>query len=280
VLYSAVATLLAEHGAVTLDYDGHREFLATVIASMERQAPAASGLLLASSDERGVAEETFEMWRRERLVLRERPRAAVIRRFDDVLRDRQVSALLSGAGDRMHVFASVRPARRLRQQFAIASADESWLDARGSSPVVTVRSSAIDTDNVELTVIDEPAQLARLTGALPKQLTLHVNISLACLGDLAWRGQWARALRRPRVTGLIDLSPMAQVNAWRAEQEELRYAQATIQDAGGAPAELTHISTPAAEQDWRIHPGPGPLRCGRPTTHASGSPGPNRADSD
>ena len=28
----------------------------------------------------------FEVWRRERLVLRERPRAAVVRRFDDVLR--------------------------------------------------------------------------------------------------------------------------------------------------------------------------------------------------
>jgi hypothetical protein len=27
VLYSAVATLLAKHGAVTLDYDGHREFI-------------------------------------------------------------------------------------------------------------------------------------------------------------------------------------------------------------------------------------------------------------
>jgi hypothetical protein len=239
VLYSAVATLLAEHGAVTLDYDGHREFLAAVIASVERQAPAASGLLLASSDERGVAEETFEMWRRERLVLRERPRAAVVRRFDDVLRNRQVPALLSGAGDRMHVFfASVRPARRLLQQFAVAGDGESWLDARGPSPVVTVRSSAVDADDVELTVIDEPTQLARLIGALPKQLTLHVNISLACLGDLAWRGHWARALRRTRVTGLIDLSPMAQVNAWRAEHEELRYAQATIQDAGGAPAEL------------------------------------------
>jgi hypothetical protein len=178
------------------------------------------------------------MWRRERLVLRERPRAAVVRRFDDVLRNRQVSALLSGAGDRMHVFASVRPARRLLQQFAVAGDGESWLDARGPSPVVTVRSSAVDADDVELTVIDEPAQLAHLIGALPKQPTLHVNISLACLGDLAWRGHWARALRRTRVTGLIDLSPMAQVNAWRAEHEELRYAQATIQDAGGAPAEL------------------------------------------
>jgi hypothetical protein len=41
VLYSAVATLLAEHGAVTLDYDGHREFLAAVIAS--RRIPSRGG---------------------------------------------------------------------------------------------------------------------------------------------------------------------------------------------------------------------------------------------
>jgi len=238
VLYSAVVTLLAEHGAATLDYDGHRDYLAAVIASVEREAPAARGFLLASSDERGVAEETFEMWRRERLVLRERPRPAVVRRFEDVRRDRQVSALLSGAGERMHVFASVRSARRLLEQFAVGGADASWLGGRGSSPVVTVRSSAVDTDRVELTVIDEPAQLSRLMAALPKPLVAHVNISLACLGDLTWRNHWSRALRRARVTGLLDLSPMAQVNVWRAEHEELRYAQATIQDADGDPAEL------------------------------------------
>ena len=71
LLYAAVTALLAEHGPVTLDYDGHWDFPAGVIAAVEREAPAARGLLLASSDERGVAEETFEMWRRERLVLRE-----------------------------------------------------------------------------------------------------------------------------------------------------------------------------------------------------------------
>ena len=138
----------------------------------------------------------------------------------------------------MHVFASVRPARRLLEQFAVGGADASWLGGRGSSPVVTVRSSAVDADRVELTVIDEPAQLSRLMAALPEPLVVHVNISLACLGDLTWRDHWSRALRRARVTGLIDLSPMAQVNVWRAEHEELRYAQATIQDAGGDPAEL------------------------------------------
>ncbi len=239
LLYAAVAALLAEHGLATLDYDGHRDYLAEVIASVEREAPAAHGFLLASSDERGVKEESFEMWRRERLVLREAPWPAVVRRFEDVLRDRQLTAMLSGTGERMHVFASVRPARRLLEQFAVGAADASWLGRRGSSPVVTVRSVADDADHVELTVVDEPAQLARLATALPKPLVLHVNISLACLGDVTWRDQWSRALRRARLTGLVDLSPMAQVNLYRAEREELRYAQATIRDGDGNPADLT-----------------------------------------
>jgi hypothetical protein len=238
LLYAAVAALLAEHGALTLDYDGHQDFLAGVIAAVEREAPAARGLLLASSDERGVAEETFEMWGRERLVLRERPRPAVVRQFADVLRDRQVAALLSGSGERMHVFASVRPASRLRQQFAVDAPGSAWLGDRGSSSVVTVRSAAEDSDSVDLTVLDEPGQLSRLVRALPKPLTVHVSISLACLGDLAWRDRWSRALRRTRVTGLVDLSPMAQLSAWRTERSRLRYAQATVRDVGGSPAEL------------------------------------------
>ena len=111
LLYSSVAALLAKHGLATLDYDGHRSYLAEVIAAVEREAPAARGMLLASSDERGVREETFEMWRRERLVLRDRPRPAVVYQFEDVLQRRQITVLLSGEGERMHVFASVgRPA--------------------------------------------------------------------------------------------------------------------------------------------------------------------------
>jgi len=207
LLYSAVAALLAEHGFSTLDYDGHRNYLADVIASVEREAPAAHGILLASSDERGVQEETFETRRRERLVLRERPRPAVVRRFQDVLRDRQVAALLSGKGERMHVFASARPARRLIEQFAVGGADASWLGSRGSSPVVTVRSVPNDTGQVELTVVDDPAQLLRLAAALPEPLVLHVNVSLACLGDLTWRDQWSRVLRRARLTGLVTCHP-------------------------------------------------------------------------
>jgi hypothetical protein len=194
--------------------------------------------LLASSVERGVQEETFEMWRRERLVLRERPHPAVVHRFEDVLQGRQMTALLSGEGERTHVFASVRPAYRVLEQFALGRADTSWLGSRGSSPVVTVRSVPNDTDRVELTVVDNPSQLSRLAAALPEPLTTHVNISLACLGEVKWRDQWSRVLRRTRLTGLVDLSPMAQVDLWRAEHQRFRYAQATIQDAHGEPADL------------------------------------------
>ena len=191
LLYSSVAALLAKHGLATLDYDGHRSYLAEVIAAVEREAPAARGMLLASSDERGVREETFEMWRRERLVLRERPHPAVVHQFEDVLRGRQMTVLLSGGGERMHVFASVRPAHRLLEQFAMGHADTSWLASRGSSPIVTVRSLPNDIDRVELTVVDNPSELSRLAAALPGSLAVHANISLACLGDVKWRDHQA-----------------------------------------------------------------------------------------
>jgi hypothetical protein len=236
LLYSAVAALLAEHGLATLEYDGHRDPLTDVIAFVEREAPAARGMLLDSSDERGVQEETFELWRRERLVVRERPRPAVVRRFNDVLQDRQIAVLLSGEGERMHVFASVRPTHRLLEQFAVGDADASWLGSRGSAPVVTIRSD--NADQVELTVVDEPAQLSRLAAVLPAPLVIYANVSLACLGDLTWRRHWSRALHRARLTGLFDLSPMAQVNLWRNEHQKLRYAQATIRDGNGEPADL------------------------------------------
>jgi hypothetical protein len=238
LLYGAVAGLLAEHGAVTLDYDEHRTRLAEIIGAVEVASPAARGLLLASNDNRSVQEESFEMWRRERLVLRDQPLPAVMRRFDKVVSDRRIPSLLSGKGEKMHVFAAARPADRLLEQFTIDQPGVAWLRGKGSDPVVTVRSTPNDSKVVELTVLDDPAQLTQLASALPHPLTAHVNISLACLGDLAWRGRWSRALRRARLTGLVDLSPMEQLNLWQRERQDFSYAQATIGDRHGEAAEL------------------------------------------
>jgi S1-C subfamily serine protease len=77
MLYAEVAGLLAEHGVPTLGYDGHRNYTAAVIEAVERASPAARGMLVASSDERSVREDAFEMWRQERLVDSPPPAVAV-----------------------------------------------------------------------------------------------------------------------------------------------------------------------------------------------------------
>jgi hypothetical protein len=235
LLYGEVAGLLARHDAATLDYDGHRSYLAGVIETVERTSPTAKGLLVASSDDRGVEEETFEMWRRERLVVRDRPRAATVRRLTDVLRDRQVASFLSSKGGETHIFGSVRPAYRLMEQFGVA--DTALLASAGSAPVLTLR--GLDDDGtVDLTVVEEPYELTGLVKSLPDGMPVHLNLSLACLGDVRWRKRWDRALRRTRLTGLFDLSPMAQLELWARLGEPLSYAQATLRDTDRDHADL------------------------------------------
>ena len=231
-----MAALLAEHGAATLDYDGHQDFLAGVIAAVEREAPAARGLLLASSDERGVGERV-DVAARERLVLREQPGAAVA-----------TSPMCCGgspgrgADPRSGASGCTSSPRRvetsrLRAAVRGGRRGSAWLGDRGYVLVVTVRSAAEDGDSVDL-----PSWTSR--GSCPgwcgrcRAADGARRHFLACLGDLAWRDHWSRALRRTRVTGLVDLSPMAQLSAWRAERSRLRYAQATVRDVGDSPAEL------------------------------------------
>jgi hypothetical protein len=238
LLYDSVARLLGEQGADTLDYDGHRSKLDEVVAIVEAVSPAARGLLIPSSDKRTVREESYEMWRRERLVLRDRPLLATVRRFSEVVADRQIPALLSGGGEKLHVFASVRPADRLVDQFALDQSAQRWLAEQGSAPIVTVRSTSDRSEAIDLTVLDDPYELVALSKSVPKRLAVHVNVSLACLGDRAWRDRWSRALRRTRLTGLVDLSSMAQLKLWHDEGQRFSYAQATVHDVQSVPAEL------------------------------------------
>jgi hypothetical protein len=240
LLYEDVAGLLAAHGAPTLDYDGHRRFRAGVIEAIERAAPAARGMLRMSEDD---LEETFEGWRRERLVVREAPRPAVLHRLEDLRNGGRAGVLLSGSGDKLHVFSSVRPAFRLLQQFSFQAEDAAWLEQRGPAPVVTVRSGDGEPTPLDLTLIEQPSQLAALARQLPATIPAHTNVSLACLGDTEWRDRWSGALTSTRLTGLVDLSPFAQFDLWRREGQPLTYAQATIGDDDGEHAELLVLLT-------------------------------------
>jgi hypothetical protein len=137
----------------------------------------------------------------------------------------------------MHVFGAVRPAFRLLEQFTFTEADRSQFEHLGTEPVLTLRSEE-DEGRLDITLLDSPEQLERLARALPKGIHAHVNVSLSCLGDTAWRDRFARGLGRTRVSGLMDLSPMAQFDLWRRDGSSLAYAQATVTDGEGHPAEL------------------------------------------
>jgi hypothetical protein len=230
-LYSEVARLLRRHRAETLDYDGHRQYGDAVIAAVEREG-ASAGVLIASRDDRPLADEVFELWQRERLVIRDHPRGAVLRRFPDIVRSGRMDVISEMQGTQ-HVFASVRSAGRLMQQFALDEGDAEVLREAGWETVVTLR-SLTSAGVVELTVVDEPSQMADLARVLPRGITAYCNMSLAFGGDDAWSRQWMRSLRRWRLSALFDLSPTAQFDLWRRNREKIRFASTALgADEGG-----------------------------------------------
>jgi len=227
VLFGEVASLLARHDAPTLDYDAHRRYLAGVIQALETHG-APIGSLVASSDEQAVADEIFESWARERLLIRATPRRAVLRQFADVLRTGRMDVVSELSGSR-HIFASVRPAGRLLDQFSFVDGDARMLNDLGWEPVVTLRTTT-SSGNVELTVLSEPRQLSDLARALQRSIKSYCNVSLAFLGDEQWLRRWSRSLKRWQVSGLFDLSPSTLLDLWRRDGDTVSFAPSTLSD--------------------------------------------------
>ncbi len=127
----------------------------------------------------------------------------------------------------MHVFASVRPARRLLAQFDFGSDDAAFLDGLGWAPVVTLRATTW-AGTVEVTVVEEPQQMADLVRSLPRKMRASCNVSLAFLGDTEWLRRWNRSLTRWHITGLFDLSPSSLFDLWRREGERVVFAPSSL----------------------------------------------------
>jgi hypothetical protein len=225
VLYREVANFLAVRDAPTLVYDGHRRYLADVVAAVEANG-APTGSLVASRDDQTVADEMFETWSRERLIIRAAPRPAILRQFADVLGTGRMDVVSEMLGV-PHVFASVRPAGRLLEQFSFADRDARMLGGLGWEPVVTLR-AATSSGNVELTVVNDPQQMSDLARSLPRRIKAYCNVSLAFLGDEPWLSRWNRSLRHWQVSGLFDLSPSSLFDLWRRARERVTFAPGTM----------------------------------------------------
>ncbi|MCY1141006.1 hypothetical protein OWR29_23665 [Actinoplanes sp. Pm04-4] len=235
VLHHRLAGLLGSR-APTLAYDGHRDLIGEVIGVVERRAPHTAGLLLPSTDERTVEEESYEMWRRERLVVRDAPRPVRLARLED-LRGSDHLRLLSASPTETYVFCAVRPAFRMLDQFRFADADAAWLAGLGARPVVAARSG--DTaGELDMVVFSEPDQLATVAAGRPDQVKVLTNVSLRCFGDDEWRRRWSRALTRTRLTALFDLSPFQQFDLWAQENDTFSFAIGSIRDKDSSPADV------------------------------------------
>ncbi|MFI6551190.1 hypothetical protein ACIBO9_48975 [Streptomyces prunicolor] len=235
-VHDQMAALLGRHGATVLAYDDHRDFTARAIDMLQARAPHHTGRLLASQDSVEADVEAYEVWRRERLVVREAPRRAVIRTLQELAAAGR-AALVSGDGEHAHVFGTARPAFRLLQQFAFSAEDRGSLEEQGAATVVFLRT--IDDDGeVECTLLAAPSDLALVCSAMPRRKAVLINVALSSLGDIPWRDRWSDVLTRTRVTGLIDLAPLAQFDLWRDTGESLTYAQATVRDGNDEPAAL------------------------------------------
>ena len=232
--YFAMAELLNGLGSPSLGYDEHQSRTAAVIAIVEALAPAARGRLVASAMQNDSV-EAFDVWNRERLVVRDHPRPATLHRIED-LPNGAAATIFSEHDGRIHVFAVVRPAFRLLSQFEFDRDAVATLRDRGAAPVVATLSSGLDS--VDVVLLDRPGQLSAICDARPGELSVLVNIALSCLADDGWRDAWDATLQQTAVTGLIDLSPLQQFDAWRDDGEELRYLAASLRNSTTAPAEL------------------------------------------
>ncbi|MCD0453776.1 hypothetical protein LO762_32015 [Actinocorallia sp. API 0066] len=235
ILHEEVAGVLRGLGAHVLQYDGHRESTAALISAVEAAAPHARGRLVASSETASADDESFETWRRERLVVRSEPRPAKLHRLADLARDGHV-VLLSEHGGEHHVFASARPAYRLLRQFSFEEDDHRLLRESGQGTVVAVHSAATAGGQVELILVPEPRHLRSITKAWRGRPAVLVNVALSSLADHPWRDRWSKDLVRTRLTGLLDLSPFAQFDAWHSNGDTVSYIRATINDGDGRPS--------------------------------------------
>lgn len=136
-----------------------------------------------------------------------------------------------------HVFASVRPAGRLLDQFSFGDGDARMLGSLGWEPVVTLRTSA-SSGNVELTVVNDPQQVSDLVRALPRRMQAYCNVSLAFLGDEQWLRRWNRSWKRWHVSGMFDLSPSTMFDLWRRDQEPIAFAPTNMGDDDGERGSL------------------------------------------
>ncbi len=178
-VYAELAALLRRHGATTLGYDDHQTLAADAISHVEQLVPEAQGVLRAALHNDSPALESYEIWSRERLVVRDAPRPARLHRIED--RPTVGCSPTSAAKPT----SSASPAR-----FRLRNSSPSTPPTTSPSPASKTSRRRRRQRGTESGRPRHPRQAAPshrdLRGAAGRAFGA-VNVILSGLGDIAWR---------------------------------------------------------------------------------------------
>ena len=256
VFHDALEQALGPRGISTLPYDGHVPLVPQLIEQAHKILPPteSDGRIIRAQGHETPEELQVRQFENERLILSREPYEGHLIRLDD-LPDTDATTMAAGDGDDRHVFLIVRLAHRMLEQYAFSPSDTQWLEARGTSPVVAIQRSLIDSATtqriVEHIVFENPDELSKVVNTWQPDIRRLCSFSMAAAGDAVWTAQWYEALiAHWEMVGLFDLSPFAHFNRWSVQDafdvhigridirlgDETHFALACLPNTGRSPA--------------------------------------------
>jgi hypothetical protein len=237
-LQDAVSDELLELGMETLAYDGHIGLVNAVIQEISNvlQQPVENISLISAEGNQHLAVAAFN-FADERLIVNRSPMVAYLTRTT-VLADPEIAATVSGSAADQHYFIAVRRASKLVAQYAFV--DQPWLltskylAARKDDFVCFIqRSSWSDGERqVELFLIDSPAEFERFIAACPSPLEFFCNVALSALASEEWQSEWFAMLQQhTHATILFDVTPFYHFSAWYKQKgAQFEYGLINLKD--------------------------------------------------
>ena len=234
--YEALNNGLEAAGASVIEYNGHQEWTAAVVAAAEaRWGPlglVAAMPLTPASDDRSLAEAMLSQVRHE---LVDEPYLANLIEVDP-------ESIADLATDHARIdgqpvlIVDVRMPRRLRDSYRWDDTDAIWLNGH-EGPVAAVRLiSGTDDGGAGIGVLPlrTPEVLAQMVAQWAGRGPTFATVAASCLIDVEWQKQWWSQLSNLLPTvALIDVEPSRLVKSWAKSGAPLSLGWVSVQDKAG-----------------------------------------------
>jgi hypothetical protein len=261
-LQDAVSHELLQLGMETLPYDGHIGLVNAVIREISNvlQQPVENISLISAEGNQHLAVAAFN-FADERLVVNHSPMIAYLTRTAD-LADPEIASTVSGSGADRHYFIAVRRASKLLAQYAFV--DQPWLltssylEERKDDFVCFIQRGGWSDDErqVELFLIDSPAEFERFIAICGSSLEVFCNVPLSALADEKWQSEWFAVLQQhTHATILFDVTPFYHFSTWYKQKgAQFEYGLINLNDGASTFSAFACYSPTATFDNIMIAP--------------------------